>query len=243
MEIPTIEKRLQVRNEPTEKPMVFQDWNDLFFFHWKYPADVIQKFLPVGLYVDTYQDEAYVGIIPFHISNFKPYIFPEFIRGMKLKELNVRTYVYDKWGMPGVWFFSLDATSLFMVEVSKFLFGLPYIYSTIVHSHNKDHLNYMLKRDNHSLNYDATLSSQIYNAAPGTLEFFLIERYLLFTLKKGKLYRGKVHHHPYPLQEVSNANADSLLLELDGLPPRKDTFCHALFSKGVKVKFYQPRFV
>ncbi|MGC3972567.1 MAG: DUF2071 domain-containing protein [Pirellulales bacterium] len=48
------------------------------------------------------------------------------------------------------------------------------------------------------------LGSQPTLAQPGTLEFFLVERYLLFAAAgDGRLFTGRVHHVPYPIVEVA----------------------------------------
>lgn len=43
----------------------------------------------------------------------------------------------------------------------------------------------------------------VFKAEPGTLEYFLIERYALYTvLGNGTVLRGDIHHHPWPVQRA-----------------------------------------
>lgn len=58
MKKPTFEDRLHVRNYPPDAPVMKQNWRNLLFLHWKYNKDALQKMLPPGLYVDTFNDEA-----------------------------------------------------------------------------------------------------------------------------------------------------------------------------------------
>ena len=44
------------------------------------------------------------------------------------------------------------------------------------------------------------VAGKIQPACPSTLEHFLAERYLVYTIGKSCLYRGQVYQSPYPLQ-------------------------------------------
>jgi uncharacterized protein YqjF (DUF2071 family) len=73
------------------------------------------------------------------------------------------------------------------------------------------------------------------------LEFFLAERYLLFTEIKGEIWSGQVHHTPYPLQAAEVELWDDNLLLLNGFHStgRKPDLAH--YSAGVKVDVYPIR--
>lgn len=53
-------------------------------------------------------------------------------------------------------------------------------------------------------------------ADPETLDFFLIERYALFTKRRGKLFMGRVYHEPYLISPAHIIHYDSNLLESHG---------------------------
>jgi uncharacterized protein len=107
---PTLEMRLKMRERPQHRtPVMYETWENLLFLHWEYDPQAIQDSLPKGLYVDTFGGKAYLGVVPFMMRAVRPRLFP-FTRGISdFEELNVRTYVYDSTGTPGVWFYSLDA--------------------------------------------------------------------------------------------------------------------------------------
>lgn len=54
-------------------------------------------------------------------------------------------------------------------------------------------------------------------AAPETLEFFLTERYCLYTLYGKKLFRARIFHQPWKLQRAELGDFSSTLLEAHGL--------------------------
>lgn len=98
---------------------MYQRWRDLLFLHWEYPVEQIQQTLPPGLRVDTYHGQAYLGIVPFFMCDIRPRFLPA-VRGIShFLELNLRTYVYDEAGVPGVWFYSLDANQRLAVKVAR----------------------------------------------------------------------------------------------------------------------------
>jgi uncharacterized protein len=55
-------------------------------------------------------------------------------------------------------------------------------------------------------------------ARPGSLEFFLVERYCLYSAHKGRLYRARIFHRPWTLHSASLLSYSSTMLESQGLP-------------------------
>jgi hypothetical protein len=73
-------------------------------------------------------------------------------------------------------------------------------------------------------------------AAPGTLEHFLVERYVLYTQAWGRLWRGRVHHAPYLVQSARLLRCEESLLAAAGLA-RGEPLA-PLFSPGVDVEVF-----
>ena len=112
---------------PAGRPQVmYQAWQKLLFLHWQVEVEEIQKMLPEGLRVDTFEGRAYVGVVPFYMRNIRPRYLPSLPWVSNFLELNVRTYVYDAKGVPGVWFFSLDANQAFAAYCGRRFFHMPY---------------------------------------------------------------------------------------------------------------------
>ena len=102
---PSPEQRDFMRSYPEgELPVMYQRWEKLLFLHWEMDPEVIQSTLPSGLYVDNYEGKAYVGIVPFYMRGIRPRGFPAIPYLSNFLECNVRTYVHDENGVPGVWF-------------------------------------------------------------------------------------------------------------------------------------------
>ena len=242
---PTLEMRLKMRERPQHRiPVMYEKWHDLLFLHWEYDPHTIQRLLPKGLYVDTFEDKAYLGVVPFFMRDVHPQIFPSILRTSDFLELNVRTYVYDSNGTPGVWFYSLDANHYLAVKAARLFFNLPYFYANMTAEFNPN--NREIAYSSYRYGTDANLKTQFrYRsisdtslAKPGTLEFFLIERYILFAYSNNKLYSGRVWHSPYQLTDVEVSNLDENVLCLDGFSKRSRTPDHRIMSAGVEVDIF-----
>ena len=79
-----------------------------------------------------------------------------------------------------------------------------------------------------------------YTAEPGSLDFFLAERYRLFAYNKKKalLMSGQVHHEPYLLQQVKLECYSDRLFALSGLPKPQNPPVSILASAGVDVQIF-----
>src|SRR5688500_17865980 len=102
-----------------------QSWHDLLFAHWPVKAEALRELVPPGLELDLFDRQAWLGIIPFHMTNVAPRGVPALPWVSAFPELNVRTYVRvgDR---PGIFFFSLDAGNPLAVTMARTLFKLPY---------------------------------------------------------------------------------------------------------------------
>ena len=202
---------------------MFQTWSELLFLHWEVPAEDLQKLLPPGLTVDTFEGKAYVGLIPFTMSRVRPVWFPPVPILSDFHECNVRTYVHRRGENPGVWFFSLDAANPIAVGIARTLWKLPYFYAKMelskgakeLESGNENgndssptsetrYLTRRIGRDSEAAFCETkyAVRGEPASAKPDTLEFFLVERYLLYAFSN-RLLIGQVNHRPYPLQSAS----------------------------------------
>jgi len=237
--------RLKMRERPQHRvPVMYEKWQDLLFLHWEYDPQAIQRTLPKGLYVDTFEDRAYLGVVPFFMRDVRPRLFPSILRVPEFLELNVRTYVYDRYGTPGVWFYSLDANHYLAVRTARLIFNLPYFYSNMSAEFNpaNNEISYSSYRygtdPNLKTNFRYRPISEPSLAKPGTLNFFLIERYVLFAYSNHKLYSGRVWHNPYQLAEVEVSNLNENVLCLDGFLPRSRVPDHKIMSHAVEVDIF-----
>lgn len=234
--------RLAPRDRPeTGRIVMRQRWTDLLFFHWEVDSELIQRTLPDGLTVDCHGGKTYLGLVPFLMERVRPAGMSAVPWISRFPEMNVRAYVIGPDGRPGVWFYSLDAARWIAVEVARAAFHLPYVWSKMNYRRDGDEVRYCCRRrdggDGVSLRYgaDGTLDT----ATPGSLEFFLLERYLLYShdAKRNRIYCGQVHHRPYQWCPAAVGTMPTDPLRWNGF----DDFGAAtgpLFSPGVDVDIY-----
>ena len=197
-----------------------QTWHHLLFAHWRLDADSLRGHIPAGLELDTYQGEAWLGIVPFHMTNVAPRGVPALPWVSAFPELNVRTYVRLE-GKPGVYFFSLDATNPLAVWGAWTLFHLPYFTASMTVSVVDDHVRYASRRrSGESARFVAEYwpCAEPQAPAPGSLEAFLTERYCLYAADSAsRLHRLEIHHPPWPLQGADARIAENTMAAAAGL--------------------------
>ena len=158
--------------------------------------------------------------------------------GFNFLETNIRTYVLHK-NEPGVFFFSLDASSMIAVKIARWIWHLPYFHSGMTFSNEQTTYEYNLKRDNNiQSNIKIKVGQPIRPSQPDSLEYFLLERYLLFTQLRGRILRGQVHHVPYPARSASLIDFQDQLLEANGFTGLNTSPDLVHFSSGVDVEIY-----
>jgi uncharacterized protein YqjF (DUF2071 family) len=206
-----------------------QTWNDLLFAHWEVAPARLAAVVPPQLPLDTFAGRAWIGVTPFTVRNLRlrltlpvPYlsVFPE---------INVRTYV-TVGGRPGIFFFSLDADSALAVAAARRLYRLPYFRTRAAVRRAGDEVAYRCERISEEAPAAARFEARYRptgpaaNAAPGSLEHWLTERYCLYTLDDAqRVLRADIHHPPWPLQPAeaeiaTNSMAAEVGLELAGDP-------------------------
>jgi uncharacterized protein YqjF (DUF2071 family) len=215
---------------------MFQNWSDLLFLHWEIEADEITKRIPDGLTVDLHEGKTYLGLVPFFMKKVRPRFLPALPWLSNFMEMNIRAYVHDAKGRPGVWFFSLDCNQPVAVELARKFFHLPYQHARM--SSKGSEYRCLRKGEADEAVFDYPADGKVKSARPGSFEFFLLERYLLFSeSRSGRLHCGQVHHNPYPFCEVevpalSKAPLHWEGFELEGAP------VSALMSPGVEVDIF-----
>lgn len=184
---------------------VAMTWHDLLFMHWPLPISLLRRFVPAGLEIDTFDGNAWLGLVPFHMSGVRPRIFPRILES-KFPELNVRTYVNYR-GKPGVWFFSLDAAHWPTVKVARLFYHLPYHHARMSVSNTNGTLHYASRRLVRRRTAGAEFvgeykpAGSMFHSASGSLDHFLTERYCLFSLDpRGQIHCAEIHHSRWPLQ-------------------------------------------
>lgn len=239
MNTPTPEDRLAVRNRPEGPPVMFHSWRDLLFLHWEIDPALIAARIPDRLQVDLHEGKTYLGLVPFFMKKVRPRFLPPMPWLSDFMEMNVRAYVHDEQGRPGVWFFSLDCNQPVAVEIARKFFHLRYRHARMTSRPPLYECQRKGKPETASYRYEVPASDEI--AEPGSLEFFLLERYLLFSeTRAGKLKCGQVHHLPYPFSRGAAREVDLAPLAWEGFEI-KGAPVSTLLSRGADVEIFPLR--
>ncbi|MEM6313615.1 MAG: DUF2071 domain-containing protein [Planctomycetota bacterium] len=223
---------------------MFMRWEDLLFAHWPVKPDALRPLIPSGLELDTFDGDAWLGVVPFRMSGIRGRCAPQVPRAHAFAELNLRTYVKTG-GKPGVWFFSLDAEHRLAVRVARLTFGLPYFDATMSCKPDGDGITYHSRRthrDAEPAEYRGRYrpTGPAYRTRPGDLDHWLTERYCLYAAKPGgRVRRGDIHHAPWPIQTAEaefevNAMTQQIGVTLPDTPP----LLH--FARSIEVVAWLP---
>jgi uncharacterized protein YqjF (DUF2071 family) len=237
--------RLSIRARPNGFPLMHQNWGKLLFMHWPINAKLLRPLIPSQLSIDTFDGSAWIGEIPFTMWGIRASFLPPIPGASAFHELNVRTYVHLN-GVPGVWFFSLDAANSLAVWGARNFYHLPYFNAdmsltrrgnTIEYSsRRKDSLTYgkffnsektgfpeLLSPDRFrglrpaELNTSWIIGESLPQSSSGSIEFFLTERYCLYSYYHNQLYRSRIFHEPWPLRSATLNSRQSTMIESLGI--------------------------
>jgi uncharacterized protein YqjF (DUF2071 family) len=192
-----------------------QTWDDLLFIHYRVPVDELRAHVPDGLEVQEHSGTGWLGVTPFLVTGLRARGLLPLPLASSFRELNVRTYV-TRDGKPGIWFFSLDASSQVAVEAARRLYRLPYFRAEISMRRQGSEILYDCSRhEGKAFSGSYAPDGEVANAEDGSLEHFLTERYCLYAAHDRRLYRADIHHRPWPLQSARAR------IELNTMPPLK----------------------
>ena len=212
--------------------------------HQPVPVELLRRLVPAPLAIDTFDGQGWATLIPFAIQGSRPAGAPAAL-GMSFLETNLRTYVRSPDGEAGIFFFSLEASSWLAVAGARAAYALPYFPARMECRKNGADFQYRSSRRlggaGAELEVNWRVGASVGSAAPATLDYFLVERYVLFAQRRDRILRARVRHQPYPLcaatvpslRETLFANAG--LLAIAHPPP----LVH--FSPGVDVDIFWRR--
>lgn len=236
-----------------ERAVMRQRWERLTFLHWAYEPDAVQALLPAGLSAERCDGSAWVSLVPFFMR------VTTGRRGIGVPwasyfpETNVRTYVRDAAGRPGIWFFSLDAARFGAVATARTTYRLPYFWSSmrIDEDTAAGTTAYTCERrwpGAHGAGSRGRATSRVAvrpgePIAPAELDardHFLTARFRLFSpVRVGAPRSARAWHLPWPLRRAELLDLDDTLLTATGLPaPAGEPLVH--YSPGVDVRIGPP---
>ena len=211
---------------------MYQTWDKLLFMHWPVPVEQLRPLIPSRLNIDTFKGTAWISITPFTMRGIRPVLLPALPVVSSSHEINVRTYVHLE-GVPGVWFFSLDASNPLAVLGARIGFHLPYFQARMSLRAEDDTIRFTSRRMHPgapAAAFEAVWTNKEARpeAQPGTLAFFLVERYCLYAVRGGRLYRARIFHSPWPLCRTRLQSWSSTMVAAQGLsPPQEKPLLHS----------------
>ena len=117
--------------QPHRRWVMTQSWHDLLFAHWRVDERLLRPHIPAAFDIDRFDGSAWLGVVPFTMTNVTLRGVPPVPRLSAFPEINVRTYVSPRDGKRGVFFFSLDAARLLAVLGARAMFRLPYFKASM----------------------------------------------------------------------------------------------------------------
>jgi uncharacterized protein len=239
--------RLSIRSRPSGRPLLHQTWGKLLFLHWSLPPERLRPLIPARVAIDTFAGDAWIGLTPFTMWGIRPTFFPSIPWLSESHELNVRTYVHVD-GVPGVWFLSLDASNLLAVFGARWGYELPYFWArmTLHEAGPKvQFASHRIHRGERTADFEAvwTRGEVLPEAEPGTLAFFLLERYCLYTTRGSDVYRARIAHRPWPLCRATLSSFSSTMFAVHSLPtPAGEPLLHGQ-AEPLHVEVWPPQLV
>jgi uncharacterized protein YqjF (DUF2071 family) len=234
--------RLAMRAKPGGSPVMHQRWEDLAFLHWPVDAEVIRPLIPPMLELDTFQGQTWIGITPFELTDLRLVSLPPIPGLSSFHEVNVRTYVHFK-GMPGIWFFSLDASKTVPAVAARLAFMLPYFKADIEFRRDGAVFDFSLSRSGPpSAHFHAQWRTGIRLRDPDveSLTFFLVERYCYYATRDSSLYQCRIYHRPWIMDEALDVSCQSTLIGALGIrePGTRPVAHH---SRSLDVEIWPPQ--
>jgi hypothetical protein len=214
---------------PSGRWALTQRWNDLLFAHWPVAPVELAEHLPEGLQIDTFDGSAWLGVTPFWTDRIKIRGVPPIPGLRSFPELSLRTYVREqRTGLPGIYIFSLEASSLLAVLSGRMAQHLPCHWAEMrVEQREEREIAYFSRR---RLSLRPVIFQARYRGLgptrktvenrAGSLEFFLWERSCLFTgSPAGPTRRAHLHYVSWPLEAAEaeieqNGLADAIGIHL-----------------------------
>jgi uncharacterized protein YqjF (DUF2071 family) len=234
--------RISPTHRPLGWPTGYQSWHTILFVHWPVPPEALRPLVPARSTLDLFEGVAYATLVAFAVEEARPVGLPAAL-GLDFLETNVRTYVHVDGRDPGIYFFSLDAASPLAVLGARLGLGPPYFPARGRLRSDGAKVRYAIRRtcpDRPALAVRYEIGQLMGPAAPGTLEHFLLERYLLHVDRTIGYWVTQVHHRPYPIRRARILDLDDELLGAAGLPP-PDHPPLAHFARRVDVDVFPPR--
>ena len=218
---------------PESRWTLGQTWEHVFFAHWPVPIADVRVRVPDELKVEEYDGSAWISIVCFRARALR-------VRGVlpvpgisSFLELNVRTYVRGADGMPGVWFFSLDASSRLAAIGVRRVYHVPAFHARMTPRAGRRVARGRVRRGSASGAGSSAGATEPRarrsHAEPGSLEF--VPHRALLPLRR-RARRAEMHHDRWLL---SPAEAEVELASIAPFGLGRAALCHFAFRQDALI--------
>ena len=201
-----------------DRAVLSQRWSSACFLHWRVDPDVVAPLLPAGTRPDTFDGSAWVGLIPFVLSEFRVAAAPALPLIREFIEINVRTYAVDGAGRRGVVFRTLEAQHLLPVLGARTLFGLPYRWARASRHEDGADVVYTSSRRGRSEARTRIGVTRGDGPVDTPLSRFLTARWGFHQRHLGRTVWAANSHEPWPLVAARLNELDDTLVADAGFP-------------------------
>jgi uncharacterized protein YqjF (DUF2071 family) len=233
----------QVRRSPHDgasiAPLFRADWVEVVFTHFAIGPRALQPVIPFEL--DTRDGLAYVSLVAFTQKRLRPAFGGRAaaLLARPMAEhafLNLRTYVRHG-AQAGIYFITEWIPNRLAVLIGPRTYGLPYRLARLYYRNvpaNDVVRGEVIARDG-SLRYRARLDRDraLEPASAGSIDHFLLERYVAFTHRGRVRRRFEVDHAPWPQARAKVELLDPGLLCSAGAWTNRLTLIGGNYSPGV----------
>ena len=192
----------------------------------------LRRRVPAELEIEEYDGSAWVSVVFFRVRALRARGALPVPGISSFLQLNVRTYVLGPDGLPGVWFFSIDASSRLAALGVRRIYHVPAFHARMTLEPGDEWQEAECVRLGEpgrvfAARYRA--NGETFHAKLGSLEWFLTERYRLFAVDAS----AEMHHDRWLLSpaEAEVELASIVPFSLSGSPHS----CHFAFRQDALI--------
>jgi uncharacterized protein YqjF (DUF2071 family) len=227
-----------------------QCWEDLLLLHWPVEGELVRKNIPDDLEVDLFDGQAWLSVVGFQLTGLKISPF-RWLSWPGFWEINLRTYVRDRYGNKGIWFYSLDSSDPLAVSGARMLYGLPYNYARTEGWINNNKISFFSRRSfphtKAESQFEATFKSSPKQTlyACSELDRFLLERYRFWSRRKlsDTSSSAQVMHIPYRAVLTDHAKYEGELFSSQGFSEPTERPSRGHYCRGFAVQASAPSWI
>ncbi|HKC77714.1 MAG TPA: DUF2071 domain-containing protein [Gaiellaceae bacterium] len=217
---------------PQSRWTLGQTWEHTFWAHWPVSVEDVRPRVPDELEIEEFDGSAWLSFVFFRVRALRARGALPVPGISSFLQLNVRTYVRGPDGLPGVWFFSIDASSRLAALGVRRIYRVPAFFARMTLDPVEDWQDAECVRVGEpgrvfSARYRS--AGEPFPAEPDSLEWFLTERYRLFAVDA----TAEMHHDRWAL---SPAEAE---VELSSIAPftlgGEPRCCHFAFRQDALI--------